>query len=102
MARKGSPPDSLPRHTRGELAMRIWKLTPRDLSDPCWQEWPPDPIVVLAANDSEAHRLAADLAVRRRKRANAVPRHNPPHLNPWALRPSTTHQRPTECEDITD
>jgi hypothetical protein len=38
--------------------MRIWKLTPTDLSDPIWKKWSPEPISVRAESERQARRLA--------------------------------------------
>jgi hypothetical protein len=32
--------------TQAGYSMRIWKLTPTDLTDPIWKKWSPEPIIV--------------------------------------------------------
>jgi hypothetical protein len=44
--------------------MRIWKLTPTNLTDPIWKKWSPEPIIVRAESEREARRLAVEKTVR--------------------------------------
>jgi hypothetical protein len=38
--------------------MRIWKLTPTNLTDPIWKKWSPEPVIVRAESEAEARCLA--------------------------------------------
>jgi hypothetical protein len=38
--------------------MRIWKLSPTDLTDSIWKIWSPEPIIVRARSEVEARHLA--------------------------------------------
>ena len=79
--------------------MRIWKLTPTDLTDPIWKKWSPEPIIVRAESETEARQWAQ---LKTAKYLPAVPG-MPITLNPWAgyKKKEDPGPRPTLCEDIT-
>ena len=78
--------------------MRIWKLTPTNLTDPIWKKWSPEPIIVRAESEREARRLAVEKTVR------TFPpiRYAPIPVNPWGGYPKIGDPSPTRCRDITD
>ena len=78
--------------------MRIWKLTPTDLSAPIWNKWSPEPIIVRAENEREARRLA--VCITNKAFAPVPPMLMP--VNPWFGRPKVGDPSPTTCEDITE
>jgi hypothetical protein len=60
--------------------MRIWKLTPANLTDPIWKKWTPEPIIVRAETETEARHLA-------HLEADSFPTiPGPPNIiiNPWS------------------
>jgi hypothetical protein len=78
--------------------VRIWKLTPTDLSDPIWQIWSPEPIIVRAESEREARRLA------KLETLKSFPaRHQPLTENPWGgyKKIEDPAPLPTVCEDVT-
>jgi hypothetical protein len=80
--------------------MRIWKLTPTDLTDPIWKKWSPEPIIVRAESEGEARKLAVYITTK-----TFMPL--PPLLmpvNPWAghKKKGDPTPRPTLCEDVTE
>ena len=79
--------------------MRIWKLTPTDLSDPIWQIWSPEPIIVRAESEVEAQRLAK---LETLKFLPVKPR-QPFTDNPWGgyKKIEDPAPLPTVCEDVT-
>jgi len=60
--------------------MRIWKLTPTNLTDPIWKTWSPEPIIVRAESETEARKLAQ---LETLKYIPAIPG-MPLIINPWA------------------
>ncbi len=80
--------------------MRIWKLTPTNLTDPIWKNWSPEPIIVRAESETEARKLA------QLKTLKYVPANPglPIALSPWGgyKKIEDSGLRPTLCEDITD
>ncbi|MGC2202387.1 MAG: hypothetical protein WA633_19895 [Stellaceae bacterium] len=77
--------------------MRIWKLTPTDLCDPCWKLWEPEPIFVRAENEAEARRLAVfeTLQYLPARPGQRIP------INPWGGHSKIGDPSPTICEDVT-
>ena len=79
--------------------MRVWKLTPRDLSDPIWQDWKSKPMFVRADTEREARQLAETKTTAVRPTQSGVPI----PLNPWG-----THKKiEASCwrqsaKDVTD
>jgi hypothetical protein len=71
--------------------MRIWKLTPKDPSDPVWKDWSSKPTFVRADAEGVARKLAAS----RTTQATPIRRGQPVPLNPWETFAST-------CEDVTE
>jgi hypothetical protein len=79
--------------------MRIWKLTPTDLTDPIWKgKWSPEPIIVRAESERDARHLAVFETV---KTSPAIPS-LPIPVNPWGGYPKIGDPSPTLCEDITE
>jgi hypothetical protein len=80
--------------------MRIWKLTPTNLTDPIWKNWSPEPIIVRAESETEARKLT------QLKTLKYVPANLglPIALSPWGgyKKIEASGPRPTLCEDITD
>lgn len=79
--------------------MRIWKLTPIDLSNPIWRLWNPEPIFVRAETEAQARDLAE----------SKTTKGHPPDgkllpLNPWGKHKLLDDPAPlpTLCEDVTD
>jgi hypothetical protein len=84
----------------GADPVRIWKLTPTDLTDPVWKKWNPEPIIVRAESETEARQWAQ---LKTAKYLPAIPG-MPITLNPWAgyKKKEDPGPRPTLCEDITE
>ena len=78
--------------------MRIWKLTPTDLSDPIWKKWSHEPIIVRAETERQARRLAETIT----NKSFPPLRWDLMPVNPWFGRPKIGDPSPTTCEDITD
>ena len=82
--------------------MRIWKLTPTNLTDPIWKTYNPEPIIVRAGTEAEARNLAAF------KTSTTIydPQNfaQPIPINPWSgyRKIEDLAPLPTTCEDITD
>ncbi|HEY3616257.1 MAG TPA: hypothetical protein VGK96_05545 [Candidatus Sulfotelmatobacter sp.] len=80
--------------------MRIWKLTPTNLTDPMWTNWSPEPIIFRAESETEARHLAHLEA------ASSVRIPGPPNniINPWSRYKflGDPAPLPTRCEDITE
>ena len=80
--------------------MRIWKLTPTNLTDPIWNKWSPEPIIVRAENEATARHLA-HLEV-----ASFPTISGPPNIiiNPWSRYKliGDPAPLPTRCKDITE
>ena len=79
--------------------MRIWKLTPTDLTDPVWKKWSPEPIIVRAESETEARDWAK---LKTTKDFPAIPG-LPIVVNPWGgyKKIGAPGPKPTVCEDIT-
>ena len=71
--------------------MRIWKLTPTDLTDPIWKKWSPERIIVRAESEREARRLAVEKTV---KTFHAIQYATIP-VNPWGGYPKIGDPSPT-------
>ena len=80
--------------------MRIWKLTPTDLSNSIWKHWSPEPILVRAESEAEARHLAV---LRTLKFLPAV-WGKPILINPWGGHKKIEDPGlpPTLCEDVTE
>ena len=78
--------------------MRIWKLSPTDLSDPIWTKWSPEPIIVRA----ESERQARCLAIAITNKSFAPLRWDLMPIIPWSGHSKIGHPPPTTCEDITE
>jgi hypothetical protein len=80
--------------------MRIWRLTPTNLTDPIWKKWSPDPIIVRAENEAQARHLAVCIT---NKSFPPLPPMLMP-VSPWAgyKKKGDPAPRPTLCEDITE
>ena len=78
--------------------MRIWQLTPIDLSDPRWKLWNPEPIFVRAKSETEAR----DLAVSKTREYMPARFGQPIPINPWGRRQMIGDPWPTTCEDVTE
>jgi hypothetical protein len=79
--------------------MRIWKLTPTDLTDPIWKKWSPEPFIVRAETEPAARHLAHVEA------ASSVRIPGPGIIiNPWRGHKllGDPAPLPTRCEDITE
>jgi hypothetical protein len=80
--------------------MRIWKLTPTNLTDPIWKKWSPEPIIVRAENEAAARHLAHLEAAS----FPTIP--GPPNIiiNPWSRYKLIEDPAPlpTRCKDITE
>jgi len=80
--------------------MRIWKLTPTDLTDPIWKKWNPEPIIVRAESEREARRLAHFKTLKYLPTAPGMPNRD----NPWAgyKKIGDPGPGPIRCEDISE
>ena len=80
--------------------MRIWKLTPTDLTDRIWNKWSPEPIIVRAASEAEARDWAKLKTIKTFPEIPGLPL----LINPWAgyKKIEDPGPRPTLCEDITE
>jgi hypothetical protein len=80
--------------------MRIWKLTPTDLTDPIWKKWSPEPIIVRAESQAEARYWAKLKTI---KTFPAIPGLSIP-VNPWGgyKKIEDPGPRPTLCNDISE
>jgi hypothetical protein len=88
-----------PWQLKQDALMRIWKLTPTDLSNPIWKIWTPEPIIVRAENAAEARHLAK---LETLKFLPAIP-HQPFTDNPWGgYKKIGDRAPPIGCEDITE
>jgi hypothetical protein len=65
--------------TNRDYNMRIWKISPTELTDPIWEKWSPEPIIVRAESEREARYLAQ---LKTTKFLSAIP-YQPIALNPW-------------------
>ena len=86
--------------TQAGYSMRIWKLTPTDLTDPIWKKWSPEPIIVRAESEAEAR----DWAQLKTTKPGPAITGLPLPVNPWAgyKKIEAPDPRPTRCEDITE
>jgi hypothetical protein len=77
--------------------MRIWKLTPTDLTEPIWKKWSPEPIIVRAESEAEGSAYG-------RIQTNKYFPPLPPMPMPVSLgghkKKGDPSPRPTLCEDI--
>jgi hypothetical protein len=78
--------------------MRIWKLTPTNLTDPMWKKWSPEAIIVRGESEREARHLAV---LKTTNTFPAIPG-APIAVNPWGGYPKIGDPSPTLCEDITE
>lgn len=77
--------------------MPLWKLSPVDPHDPCWEIWSPKPVYVSA--DCEA--AARTLAVSERLIFAPSVGHQPRTMSPWSAHAQKDHLPKTTCERVT-
>lgn len=78
--------------------MRLWKLTATDLTDPIWEKWTPEPIIVRADSERQARRLAITIT----NKSFPPLRWDLMPVNPWSGHRKIGHPSPTTCEDVTE
>jgi hypothetical protein len=79
--------------------MRIWKLTPTNLTDPIWKNWSPEPIIVRAESEAEARDWAELKTMKTFPATSGLPI----PVNPWGgYKIEDSGPRLTFCEDITE
>ena len=97
---KSIEPDDGSVHSRViNIWMRIWKLTPTNLTDPIWKKWSPEPIIIRAESEAEAR----DWAKLKTMKTFPATLGLPIPVNPWGGdKIDDSRPRPTFCEDITE
>ena len=97
---KSIQPDDGSVHSRViNIWMRIWKLTPTNLTDPIWKKWSPEPIIIRAESEAEAR----DWAKLKTMKTFPATLGLPIPVNPWGGdKIDDSRPRPTFCEDITE
>jgi hypothetical protein len=82
---------------RQEDIMPLWKLSPADPQDPCWEIWSAKPVYVNADNEVAARTLAVS------ERLLFAPSvgHAPRTMSPWSEHQQKDHPPKATCERVT-
>jgi hypothetical protein len=81
--------------------MRIYKLIPTNPNDFIWRFWEPEPVMVRAEDESQAHHLAALATTKSFRLEPGVPI----PMNPWSAHQKITDPPmplPSVIQDVTD